>query len=150
MAVLVAVVFASSIFSLYRYGSLWGWPLPVAESFISLLSLVFLYFLVVNNFKKNELYKPIAILAISGTIAAVYAIIQSFGEKLGFYLLPFLTYTKTPSFNTIGTTNSLLIFAAIILAVVFPLTFIGKSKYNRLLQWCSGIVLVTLFFSMDY
>jgi len=50
--------------------------------------------LTVNNFKKNELHKPIEVLSVSAAIAAVYAIIQSFGEKIGFYLLPFLSYTK--------------------------------------------------------
>jgi len=142
----VAVAFVSSIFSLYRYGSLWGWPLPVSESFIALLSMVFMYFLIVNNFKKNDLHKPIAILAVSATIAAVYAVIQSFGEKLGFYLLPFLEYTKDPSFNTIGTTNAMLIFAAIVLAMIFPLAFISKSKYSRLLKICSITIYLTLIF----
>lgn len=146
VAAFATIVFVSSIFSLYRYGSLWGWPLPVAESAITLLSLVFLYFLIVNNFKKNELHKPIAALSVSATIAAVYAIIQSFGEAIGFYLLPFLSYTKTPSFNTIGTTNSLSIFAAIVLATIFPLAFISRSKYSRLLKWCAGIIFFALVF----
>jgi len=141
-----AVAFISSIFSLYRYGSLWGWPLPVSESFIAMLSFVFLYFLMVNSFRKNDLHKPIAILAVSATIAAVYAVIQSFGEKFGFYLLPFLEYTKDPSFNTIGTTNSMLIFAAIVLATIFPLAFISRSKYNRLLKVCSIVIYLTLIF----
>ena len=141
-----AVVFVSSVFSLYRYGSLWGWPLPVAESFITLLSFVFLFFLMVNSFRKNELHKPIAVMAVSASIAAVYAIIQSFGAKIGFYLLPFLSYTKDPSFNTIGTTNSLSIFAAIVLATIFPLAFISKSKYSRLLKACAGVIFFTLVF----
>jgi len=41
---LIAAVFVSSIFSLYRYGSFWGWPLPVAESFAAAVSFGLLYF----------------------------------------------------------------------------------------------------------
>jgi len=39
-----------------------------------------------------------------------------------------------------------LIFIAIILATIFPLAFISRSKYHRLLKWCSGIIFLTLVF----
>jgi hypothetical protein len=86
----VVVILISSIFSLYSYGSLWGAPLPVAESFVTALSFIFLYFLIVNNFKKIETYNLIAVATISATIAAIYGILQAWGV----YLLPFLSYTK--------------------------------------------------------
>jgi tetratricopeptide (TPR) repeat protein len=138
-----AVAFVSSIFSLYSYGSLWGTPLPVAESFVTIISLVFLYFLIVNTFKRSEIYKLIAVLAVSATIAAVYAIIQSFGK---FFLLPFFDYVKDPSFNTIGTTNSLLLFCAVILATIFPLIFINSNPFRRLMAICGSILFFTLVF----
>lgn len=146
VAGLAAVVFVSSIFSLYRYGSLWGTPLPIAESFVTLLSLIFLYLLIINNFRKKDLYKPVVVLAVSGTIALMYGVIQSFGQKWGFYLLPFLSYTKNSTFNTIGTANSLLLFGAIILAAVFPLAFIIKNKFSRLLSVLSGLIFSALIF----
>jgi tetratricopeptide (TPR) repeat protein len=142
VAVFGAVILASSIFSLYSYGSLWGTPLPVSESFITIFSFILLYLLIVNNFKKQESYGLIAITAVSTAIAAVYAIIQSFG----FYLLPFLDYTKSQSFNTIGTTNSLVLFAAIVLAAVFPLVLSQKNPYRRLMAVCGGIMFLAMVF----
>ena len=142
VAAFVAVALISSIFSLYSYGSLWGNPLPVAESFITVFSFALLYLLIVNNFKKEESYKLIAVTAVSASIAAVYAMIQSFG----FYLLPFLNYTKSPAFNTIGTTNSLSLYAAIILAAIFPMALTSKNPYRRLMMVCGGILFLTIAF----
>jgi tetratricopeptide (TPR) repeat protein len=136
------VALISSIFSLYSYGSLWGVPLPAAESFVSILSFVFLYFLIVNNFKKEDLYKLIAVGAISGAVAAVYAIIQSFG----FYILPFLSYTKDPSFNTIGTISSLALYSAVILSMILPLLFVKKNPFRRLMIVCGAVLFLALVF----
>jgi len=137
-----AVVLISSIFSLYSYGSLWGAPLPVAESFVTALSFVFLYFLIVNNFKKEESYGLIATVSISAAIAAVYGILQAWGV----YLMPFFSYAKDPSFNTIGTANSLSLFAAIILATIFPLLFVSRNPYRRLMAICGGVLFFALLF----
>lgn len=136
------VALVSSIFSLYSYGSLWGVPLPAAESFVSILSFIFLYFLIVNNFKKEDIYKLLAVGAVSGAVAAVYAIIQSFG----FYLLPFLSYTKDPSFNTIGTTSSLALYSAVILSMILPLLFVNKNPYRRLMVICGSFLFLSLVF----
>jgi len=138
----LAVALASSIFSLYSYGSLWGTPLPVAESFATLLSFAFLYFLIINNFKKIEAYNLIAIMALSGAIAVGYGILQSWG----LYLLPFLGYTKDPSFNTIGTTSGLALYAAVILAVMMPLIFASRNPYRKLMSVCGGFLLFALIF----
>ncbi|MFZ3074005.1 MAG: tetratricopeptide repeat protein [Minisyncoccales bacterium] len=138
----VAVILISSIFSLYSYGSLWGTPLPVAESFVTALSFIFLYFLIVNNFKKIETYNLIVVATTSATIAAIYGILQAWGV----YLLPFLSYTKDASFNTIGTANSLSLYAAIILATIFPLLFVKKNPYRRLMAVCTGFLFFALVF----
>jgi tetratricopeptide (TPR) repeat protein len=136
------VALISSIFSLYGYGSLWGVPLPTAESFVTILSFIFLYFLIVNNFKREDIYKLLAVGAVSAAIAAVFAIIQSFG----FYLLPFLSYTKDPSFNTIGTTSSLALYLAVVLATILPLLFMKKNSYRRLMAVCGGFLFLALVF----
>jgi|GEM_PF-656921 len=139
-----AVALVSSIFSLYRYGSLWGTPLPVAESFATSLSLIFLYFLIVNNFRREEIYKLIATVAVSGAAAAAFGILQAFG--VGGFLLPFLSYAKNPTFNTIGTTSSLILYSAVILATILPLLFVKKNPFRRLMAICSGILFLALVF----
>ena len=136
------VALISSIFSLYSYGSLWGVPLPSAESFVSILSFIFLYFLIANNFKKEDIYKLLAVGALSAAIAAVYAIVQSFG----FYLLPFLSYTKDPSFNTIGTASGLTLYSAIILSMILPLLFVKKNPFRRVMIVCGAVLFLALVF----
>ena len=139
---LVALVFVSGVFSLYRYGSFWGWPLPVAESFAAAASLGMLYFLIVNTFKKSELANLAAVMGISAAIAAVYAILQSFG----IYLLAFLPYAQSPMFNTIGTTGGFLVFLAVVLAMIFPLAFAGKNGFVWPMRVCAAILLFALIF----
>ncbi len=136
----LAVGLVASLFSLYSYGSLWGTPLPVAESFLSILSFVFLYSLISNNFRKDETYKLVAIVAVSGAIAAAYAILQS----LGIYLLPFLEYSKNSSFNTVGTITSLALFSAIIVAAMLPMMFAQKNPYRLLMMVCGAVMLAAL------
>jgi len=142
VAAITAVAFISSLFSLYRYGSLWGAPLPVSESFISALSLALFYLLIVNNFKKEESYKLLAVVAVSATLAAVYGVIQS----LGFYLLPFFEYTKSTSFNTIGTVNGLVLFSAVVLAAIFPLLFAQKNPYRVLMSVSAAVLFSAMVF----
>ena len=139
---LVALVLVASVFSLYRYGSFWGWSLPVAESFAATISLGMLYFLVVNTFKKSELANLAAVLGISAALAAIYAVLQS----MGIYLLGFLPYAQNPLFNTIGTTGAFLVFAAVVLAMIFPLAFAGKGKLVWPMRICAAILLSALVF----
>lgn len=134
---LLAAVFVSSVFSLYRYGSIWGWPLPVAESFAAMMGFGLLYFLIVNNFKKAELPWLIAIFGVSATIAAVYGVLQSFG----IYLTPFLSYAKdNPVFNTVGSTGGFLMFLAAVLAMILPLAFAAQKKLAIPMKICAVIL----------
>ena len=137
---LAMIILASSIFSLYSYGSFWGMPLPVAESFLSILSFAFLYFLVVNNFKKEEIPKLAAVVAVSAAVAAAFAVIQSFG----IYLLPFFDYTKVASFNTVGSIAGLALYSAIVLALIFPLMFFGKKSSRILFSIPALLLFLTL------
>ncbi len=134
------IILISGVFSLYVYGSLWGTPLPVAESFISILSFVFFYFLLVNSFKKQEIPKLGAVAGISAALAVFYALVQS----LGVYLLPFFDYSKDASFNTIGTISSLALYAAIVLAFIFPLIFFAKKLARALLVVASSLLFLAL------
>lgn len=134
---LLVAVFVSGVFSLYRYGSIWGWPLPVAESFAAMIGLGLLYFLIVNNFKKAELPWLIAIFGVSATIAAVYGVLQSFG----IYLTPFLSYAKdNPVFNTVSSTGGFLMFLAVALAMILPLAFATQKRLAIPMKICAVIL----------
>ncbi len=128
----------STIFSLWSYGSFWGWPLQISESFLSLLGLVILFFLIINVFqKKNEILKLFIILGFSSILVSLYGISQLFGK----FLFPF-NFTQSTSFNTISTPNSLSIF----LAGILPLLVVLVVLLKRFLRFIFGLgVIIALF-----
>jgi len=133
VVVLSLVYLISTCFSLWRYGSFWGWPLSVSESLLTIIGLFLLYFLVSNIFKRKEIFYLIMILILSGFLAMVFGGLQLFGK----FLLP-LDFTKTASFNTIGMVNVLSLFAAVLL----PLITILIIKTKRVLKMALIVVLV--------
>jgi len=126
LAVLFLVCTASTVFSLWRYGSFWGWPQVNSESLFSLLGLVLLYFLVINIFEKKEILYLMISLVASGSLAMLYGLLQLFGK----FLIP-IGFTKAVSFNTIGGVNSLAVFSAILLPIIIIFLVISKEKYLR-------------------
>ena len=139
--VLLAVLAIATLLSGWRYGSFWGWPLNIADSFITILSFVLLYFLVINLFEKDEIFWLLLTLVFSSFLAVLFGIFQLFGK----FIFPF-SFSKSRSFNTIGTTNSIGIFAAIFLPLMTSLFFISKKWIKILLSifGLSALVLVVL------
>ena len=114
--------------SVYRYASFWGWPLNIASSFLTTLSFVLLYFLILNIFQKKEIFGILFLLALSSFLAALFGGLQLFGK----FILP-PDFTRISSFNTIGTVNSLGIFLAVLLPLLLSLIFITKRLIKFLL-----------------
>ena len=141
IVVLFLVLLVSTIFSLWSYGSFWGWPQITSESLLTLLGLVLLYFLITSAFEKKEIFYLIISLIFSGFLAALFGIFQVFGK----FLLPF-NFSKTTSFNTIGTVNSLAIFTAILLplAIILVTKAKGFLKAFFIAALTVGIVLLVL------
>jgi len=144
----VLAVFAiSTATSVWRYGSFWGWPLNVSDSFITVLFFVILYFLVSNIVDdEKELLSIFYIFIISAIIAGVYAILQLY--KI--FIIP-LPFTQFVNFNTIGSINSI----AILSAVMLPFSLTVSFALKGMLRWCFwiftaiflAIVLLINFFS---
>ncbi len=144
--VLFLIYTASTIFSLWRYGSFWGWPQVSSESLLSLLGLLLLYFLVVNIFEKKEIFYLIALLIFSGFLAMLYGALQLFGK----FLFP-IDFTKAVSFNTIGGLNSLAVFTAVLLPLIIILITISTERYLRIFfivtAAFSAVLLILINFS---
>lgn len=135
VAVLFFVYLLSTIFSLWRYGSFWGWPQVISESLVSLLGLVVFYFLITNLFDKKEISRLILLLVFSGSLALFIGFLQI----LGLFLLPF-SFAKTTIFNTIGTVGSLGFFIIVLLPLIITLLTSKKSV--------SFILLVVVIFTL--
>jgi len=140
-AVLLVVTALSTLFSAYKYGSFWGWPLAVAPSLLTVLVLVLFYFLILHLFRKpEEIFGLIFILMISSLIVSFFSLFQVFGK----FALPF-DFAKSNSFNTIGSVNSLAIFIATILPLAASLIFISKNRLLKSLVWLLlGLSLILL------
>jgi len=130
----------STIFSLSSYGSFWGWPLNISAGFLTLLFSVFLYFLIANLLtKKREIFWLLFVLILSGFLAAIFTISQLFGR----FIFPW-DFTKSISFNTIGTINSLSLFLAILLPLVVVLALMTK----RLARFFLFLVAITILVNL--
>ncbi|MDP4000939.1 MAG: tetratricopeptide repeat protein [bacterium] len=104
----------SSVFSIDKASSFLGYYGRFTGSFLSILALVILYFLIVNNVRTKELtQKLIKWLAISSGIVVVY----SFLQLIGVYLIR-AEFAKSASFNPIGSLVGLSIFTAITMLMV--------------------------------
>lgn len=143
--ILFVIYTVSSAFSLWKTGSFWGWPNVTSESLVSILGLVLLYFLIVNAFKRKEIFYLIISLAASGFVAMAYGLLQIFGK----FILP-IGFTKATSFNTIGGVNTLAVFAAIMLPLVITLLTISKDKRLKILFILSVIISAILLLLINF
>ncbi len=133
--ILFLVSAVSVIFSVYRYGSFWGWPLSVSQSLLSLLGFVIFYFLIANLFKKNEIIFLFLTLFLSGFLISLFGIFQLFGK----FILPF-DFARVNSFNTIGTVNGFAVYSSLLLVLMLPLLFSVKRFFKVIL----GVFILTL------
>ena len=133
-----------TFFSAWRYGSFWGWPLNIATSFLTIFCFTLLYFLIINLFKKEEIFGLLLTLVFSSFLAVLFGVLQLFGK----FLFPF-DFAKLTSFNTIGTVNSLGIFAALLLPLIISLIFISK-KLMKILLIIFGLLFLILAILVNF
>jgi len=142
--IFLIVTAISTGFSFYQYGSFWGWPLNVVSSFLTILSFIFLYFLIINIFQKKEIFWLLLVLASSSFLVSLFGIFQIFGN----FFLPF-DFSRLVSFNTIGTINSLGIFGALVLPITFSLFFISQ-RFIKFLLLIFGLGIFLLIFVVNF
>lgn len=144
--VFILTIGLSTIFSAYQYGSFWGWPLTIAASFLSSLALVLFYFLIIHLFREpEEIFGLVLIVVISGLLVSLVAL----PHILGKFPLPF-DFTKSTSFNTVGTVNGLAIFLATLLPLAASIIFISRSRMIKSLIWLFVIVALFLLLAINF
>ena len=106
-----AVYVLSSVFSVYRENSVWGYFGGEGMSLTALLFFVLLFYVISNNFtQKKEIYLLVANFLLSSTIACLIAILSIFGVNI----LGFMGVSGR-GFTTVGSIYSLAIYAGAIL-----------------------------------
>lgn len=139
LGILTVVFGLSSLFSLWRYGSFWGFPLNSSDSFVTFLGFAFLYALTANIYKETkQLQLPYVLLIGSVFLGAVFTALQTFG----IFLLPF-SFAQSSSFNTMGSVNNAVMIAAVVLPLAIALAFSARA----FLRWMLiGVALLLLAF----
>lgn len=133
---LVGVVGISTIFSLWRYGSFWGWPLHATDNFLTVFLFAALYFFVVHSIQDRVSLSRFFVSLIAGVVAAgLISILQLYRA---------FPATLVPAANTIGTVNSV----AILAAMLIPLSLLVALSVGGRLRWvfsaCTGLLLLTV------
>jgi tetratricopeptide (TPR) repeat protein/O-antigen ligase len=136
LALFLAYV-VSTIFSLDKYGSFWGWPRIASEALLTIISLSILYFLTSTALSKKEISTSIAVFLCSSLVAILYGLLQ----LLGIFVIPF-GFLKSTSFNTVGLAGGLGILAAVLLPLVIILEVVSK-KWLKIVYGV-GLALITI------
>ncbi len=127
IALVVLVFGISTVLSLWKYGSFWGWPLDVTDSFLTVTFFALLSVVMINGItQSSQLFQLFFLLLISGAVAGVFALLQLYNV----FVLPF-SFAKAATFNTIGAANSVAILAAVLL----PLALVLAASTRPLLRW---------------
>lgn len=109
------------------YMSLAGDYGQAQSGFFTILALVALYFVVVNNIRTEKAVKwMLGTMVLGGFLVGLFGLLQG----LGLYVFPF-EFTKTASFNTIGTAASLGIYMAFIVALVSGALLYGHGQKGK-------------------
>lgn len=105
----------STLFSIWKNASFWGFPLEIGESFLFLLFSIFFVFLILNVFENySELFTAFLVFFFSFLVLSILSVLQIYNLLPQFFV------------NLAGTIYSLSIFIAISLPIF--LSFYFKSK----------------------
>lgn len=136
----VGVFGVSTLFSLWQYGSFWGWPLHTSDNFLVFLAFGLLYFFVSQSVKDaKHLFFLLCGLLVSGTLAVLFALLQ----MKGIFMFPF-EFAQVESFNTIGTNRSVGLFAAILLPLALAFAGVAKKVWKGLLLGVTVLLFISL------
>jgi len=123
----------STIFSQNRYFSFWGWPLPSAESLISVMMICIFFFLESNALSKKDTYSLTAISVFSLILCDFLAVLALIWPRV---LLGFS--------NTVGSTGVFVALNAVFLPIMIVF-LISSSKWLKIL-FSFGLFLATALF----
>lgn len=123
LLVYLLIYLVSSLLSIDKVSSFLGYYGRFTGSFISVLALVILYFLIVNNVRSESLTRKVVnYLTIGGMIVLVYSLLQF----LGIHVIR-LPFTTDRAFNPIGSMVALSIYTAVIVVLLQWQWLFGKS-----------------------
>src|SRR3989344_648384 len=143
----LVIYFLACLISIDRVSSFLGYYGRCTGSFISVFSLVILYFIVVNNVRSQKVFEKIINCYLIGSgLALVYSLLQ----LLGIYIIP-VAATHTRGFNPIGGLVSLAIYAALSLAFFQWVFFaqLANSRLKNIMLWLLSLLALAILFLIN-
>lgn len=140
----------STVLSVGRKDSLIGSYGNFGKGLLAFMFLVLFYYLLINNIDKGRIKKLFFIFIASGSALIVY----SFFQLLGIFIAP-LGFTRSISFNPLGSPSALAVFLGIFLPFVMVAAIQSEKLLPDLKQRCRigigiflGIITVLILFSL--
>ncbi|MSU54638.1 MAG: tetratricopeptide repeat protein [Candidatus Staskawiczbacteria bacterium] len=118
---------ASTIFSISRYGSFWGFAQVTSSSLLSVICFGLLYFLVSNTFSQKEIFNSCKFLGLSVFVVSLFGILQILGLHWAYF-----DFTRNNNFNTIGSTASLGFFITLLLPFFILFSIFSEGKVKKI------------------
>ncbi|MBU4284691.1 tetratricopeptide repeat protein [Patescibacteria group bacterium] len=146
LGVFAIICILATFFSIRPYSSLMGWPDHLSGSLINILCFVALYFLIVNNFKgSKEVFGLLFAFLASSVLIGIIGLLQIWGK----FIFPW-DFTKTISFNTVGSINFFGIFSSTILTLVTSLLFVVKRRGIKLFLLLLGLLNLIILININF
>lgn len=137
----------SSILSKNLYQGLVGAGGVINESFFSLVALLVIFFVAVNNIKdREEITNLVFVLICSGIVAGVFGAFQLAGK----FLLP-REFAQNANFNTVGSVNAMEIFLASLLVLAAVLfTEIETVRWRQIFYGVAAGFFLLMILSINF
>ncbi len=145
----LAANFLSTVFSIDKHVSIWGYYSRSNGGLLSIICYILLYYALVSNYDSQGIKKFFKAIFIGGVVASLWAIPEHFGVSPSCLLLTgqptascWVQDVQARVFSTLGQPNWL---AAYLAMLIFPaLYFLQTAK--TLVQRVSWIVLLTIYY----
>jgi len=134
--IFLASTLISTLVSVWKWGSFWGWPQQGRENLLTFFLLALFYFLVSHTSERPAVKKLLTALLSGGVIVALIGILQLFGK----FVLPF-NFTKIQSFNPLGGMGNWSIFLGALVPIALSFATFAKKKSAKILSY----ILILLF-----
>jgi len=142
LSFLLISLLISSVLSLSFQHSFLGLSLDYVDSFLNYFLLIIFALLLLNSFtEKSEILFLISLLLFSGLIAGIFNLLQIY--KI--FIFPF-DFSKSISFNTIGTPNAFSIFSLLLLPISIIFALRGKGNLKIFFILISLILFLNILF----
>lgn len=135
----------STLFSIDRHTSIWGYYSRFHGGLLSTFSYLLLYFALVSNLDKQKILSALRYLLYAATLVALYGIAEHFGIDAQYWVQD----VRNRVFSTLGQPNWLAAWIAALMPLTLTMIILERQKRLSLFFYSSTFLLLilTLFYT---